>query len=92
MHTIETWLGDGTAATAARILAVVRAGKDTGIAAELDLAEASCREQAGDSSATERTEVLEAIVRDLRSRRKSGTGGEGLEAHTCLLAHLAGLA
>jgi hypothetical protein len=81
---MPAWLGDGTAAAAARILAALRTGEARRIAAELDRAAEICRAPMRDPGAAERSEVLEAIVRELRE-------GPRLEAHTCLLTHLAGL-
>ncbi len=85
---MPAWLGDGTAAAAARILAALRSGEARRIASELDRAAETCRAPLHDPGAIERSEVLEAIVRELRQT----DGAEaGLEAHTCLLTHLAGL-
>lgn len=88
---MQEWLGDGTSGAAARILAALRAGEAQTIAAELDRAEAICRAPLRDSGAAERIEVLDAIVRELRLAGQAGGTRTGLEAHTSLLAHLAGL-
>jgi hypothetical protein len=84
---MPAWLGDGTAAAAARILAALRSGEAARIATELERAAEICRTPVRDPCAAERSEVLEAIVRELRERGPA----DGLEAHTCLLTHLAGL-
>ena len=82
------WLGDGTAAAAARILAALRSGEARRIASELDRAAETCRTPVRDPGAVERSEVLEAIIRELR---QTDGAPVNLEAHTCLLTHLAGL-
>lgn len=85
------WLGDGTAAAAARILAALRTGEARKIASELDRAAETCRTPFRDPGAAERSEVLDAIVRELRQARDPDSAQGGLEAHTRLLTHLAGL-
>lgn len=88
---MPAWLGDGTAAAAARILAALRTGEAPRIASELDRAAQICRTPLRDPCAAERSEVLDAIVRELRQAVGSRGAEAGLEAHTCLLTHLAGL-
>jgi len=88
---MPAWLGDGTAAAAARILAALRTGEARRLASELDRAAEICRAPLRDPCAAERSEVLDAIVRELRQPTGSRGAQAGLEAHTCLLTHLAGL-
>jgi len=85
------WLGDGTTAAAARILAALRTGEAGRIACELDRAAEICRAPAADPGASERSEVLDAIVRELRHAVGPRGRRASLEAHTRLLTHLAGL-
>ena len=91
MQATQSWLGDGTAAAAARILAALRSGEARRIGSELDRAAAICQAPFRDPCAAERTEVLDAIMGDLRQALGTGGTEAGLEAHTCLLGHLAGL-
>ncbi len=88
---MPAWLGDGTAAAAARILAALRTGEARRIASELDRAAQTCRTPFRDPSAAERSEVLEAVIGELRRTVDEQSAEAGLEAHTCLLTHLAGL-
>jgi hypothetical protein len=88
---MQEWLGDGTAGAAARILAALREGGARRIASELDRAAEICQAPRRDSCAAERTEVLDAVVRELRYAAGARGLGVPLEAHTSLLAHLAGL-
>jgi hypothetical protein len=88
---MPAWLGDGTAAAAARILAALRTGEARSIASELDRAAEICRTPPRDPCAAERCEVLDAIVRELHDAVGLSGAEAGLEAHTCLLNHLAGL-
>jgi len=88
---MPAWLGDGTAAAAARILAALRTGEARKIASELDRAAETCRTPFRDAGAAERSEVLDAIVRELRQAQDPDSAQAGLEAHTRLLTHLAGL-
>ncbi len=88
---MPAWLGDGTAAAAARILAALRTGEAGSIAWELDRAADVCGAPLRDRSASERSEVLDAIVGELRDAVGRRGAATGLEAHTRLLNHLAGL-
>jgi hypothetical protein len=88
---MPAWLGDGTAAAAARILAALRSGEARRIASELERAAETCRTPIRDPCAAERSEVLDAIVRELLQARDPSSAQAGLEAHTRLLTHLAGL-
>jgi len=88
---MPTWLGDGTAAAAARILAALRTGEEKRIASELERAAAACRTPFRDACAAERGEVLDAVVRELRQRVDRHGAEAGLEAHTRQLTHQAGL-
>ena len=87
---MPAWLGDGTAAAAARILAALRTGEVRRIASELDRAAETCRTPFRDPCAAERSEVLDAVVGELRQVDPNGAQA-GIEAHTRLLTHLAGL-
>ncbi len=88
---MPAWLGDGTAAAAARILAALRTREARKIASELDRAAQTCRTPFRDPGAAERSEVLEAVIGELRRTVDEHGAEAGLEAHTCLLTHLAGL-
>jgi hypothetical protein len=88
---IEAWLGDGASGAAARILAALRAGEGRRIESELARAADVCRAPLADSGAAERTEVLEAVVRELRQAVGTTGGVSNFEPHARLLAHLAGL-
>jgi len=88
---MPAWLGDGTAAAAARILAALRTGQARRIVSELDRAAQICRTPYRDPGAAERSEVLEAVIGELRRTVDEQGAAAGLEAHTCLLTHLAGL-
>jgi hypothetical protein len=88
---MPAWLGDGTAAAAARILAALRSGESRRIASELDRAAETCRTPFRDPGAAERSEVLDAVIRELRQKVDPHSTEAALEAHTRLLTHLAGL-
>ncbi len=89
---MPAWLGDGTAAAAARILGALRTGETRRLASELDRAAETCRTPFRDPCAAERREVLDAVVRELRQKVDyPHSTHAGLEAHTHLLTHLAGL-
>ncbi len=83
------WLGDGTAGAAARILAALRSGESGRLMEELNRAAEICRTPVEDAYAAERTEVLDAAIRELR--RPAALAGLSREAPACLLAHLAGV-